>query len=442
MTIDRTWLESLKQENPDAFHDQLPPGSPIETVFVDGQLKLQRQKDMVKWDSLLSVFRNIISRHFADGARTVIMAFDNYAHTPPSKAPTQRKRVNNGGDVMTFDDRVALPALIPPNYEKLLLNRAFKGKVIQLIVSHIPGMFKLTGRQRLIIDYKDNPVVFTSDGEVHEIVLADKLGECDVKFMHYLAMGNLVLDAVDSDYIIIAMTQIERLQQLNKTVPRIFVKRIKLNISNKRPRGEFVPPTRKRIYEFADTNLLVQRVQDKLTTILSTPATGTGVIPPGHSIRVLAYLFAIIGSDFTRGLAQVSGKTVWNNLEYIWPCMPCCYDAKRCSVVPRLAADTLVSTIYRTIVFKKHCLNLRSAAYEDVYQHLMNSTLSQSTKSRIQNVTDTACLLRNSNWVLLYWYDATSCPDAVQPQYGYMYNARRAVHFDAQASLQNLPLED
>jgi hypothetical protein len=442
MTVDRTWLESLKEDYPDAFHDQVPDKWPIETVFVDGQLKLQRQKDMVKWDSLLAVFRNNIRRHFAEGARTVIMAFDNYAHTPASKAPTQRKRVYGGGDVMKFDERVALPAMIPPNYEKLLMNRVFKGKVIQLIVSHIPDMFKLSGRQRLIVDYKENPVVFTADGEVREIVLDRRLGECDVKFMHYLQMGNLELDACDSDYVIIAMNQIERLQQLKLSVPRIFVKRIKLNLNKKRARGETAPPSvssRQRVYEFADANTLVKRVQDKLSVIQSTwmPCTQQN-IPRGHAIRVLGYLFAVIGSDFTRGLTQVSGKTVWRNLEMIWPAMTCCYDADLSAVVPRLAADALVSTIYRCIVFKKHCANVRGVTYQDVYDHLMRSSLSQSTKTRIQNVSQTACLLRNSNWVLRYWHDAVTCPDAVQAQYGYVYNARGAVHFDEHASLESL----
>ena len=64
--------------------------------------------------------------------------------------------------------------------------------------------------------------------------------------------------------------------------------------------------------------------------------------------------------------------------------------------------------------------------------------LSQSTKTRIQNVSQTACLLRNSNWVLRYWHDAVTCPDAVQAQYGYVYNARGAVHFDEHASLESL----
>jgi hypothetical protein len=442
MTIDRTWLESLKQDYPDGFHEQVPANSPIETVFVDGQLKLQRQKDMVKWDSLLAVFRNNITRHFAEGARTVIMAFDNYAHTPASKAPTQRKRVYGGGDVMTFDDRVALPSMMPPNYEKLLLNRVFKGKVIQLIVSHIPGMVKLTGRQRLIIDYKENPVVFTADGDVREIVLEQRLGECDVKFLHYLRMGNLEVDACDSDYVIIAMNQVERLQQLKLQVPRIFVKRIKLNVNKKRARGEIAAASsssRQRVYEFADVNVLVKRVQDKLTKLQRSwiPSTQPN-IPAGHAMRVLSYLFAVIGSDFTRGLTQVSGKTVWNNLETVWPAMTCCYDADASAVVPRLAADSLVSTIYKCIVFKKHCGNLRSVVYDDVYAHLMKSSLSESTKMRLQNVPETACLLRNSNWVLRYWYDATTCPDSVQEEYGYVYNARGAVHFDADASMDSL----
>ena len=135
--------------------------------------------------------------------------------------------------------------MIPANYNQLLFNRNFKTRVVIYMIQQITLQTRLKfPNQRVIIDYQNNPYVAVgigaakAGGEIgpgSEPVLATEfevkcpLGESDLKWVRYLPFGNMILDAIDSDYLIIALNQIER---LGVAAPKIYVRRLLLEPSN------------------------------------------------------------------------------------------------------------------------------------------------------------------------------------------------------------------
>ena len=125
MTVDRTFLEVLKTTTPDAFSKSVPAA---DVVFIDGQLHLQCPASIHTWDDWVSaLYIKPIQRYLAmTGVKVVVIAFDDYAHCPLSKGPTQAKRKSRC-EVPTWSPLQPLPPQIPANYANLLFNRAFKG---------------------------------------------------------------------------------------------------------------------------------------------------------------------------------------------------------------------------------------------------------------------------------------------------------------------------
>ena len=70
-----------------------------------------------------------------------------------------------------------------------------------------------------------------------------------------------------------------------------------------------------RRYEFLDITLLYEMLKDVVAQ-----SVNRAVIPShtGHEVRMLVCLIALTGTDFSRGLPQVSGATVYDRLPDLW----------------------------------------------------------------------------------------------------------------------------
>jgi hypothetical protein len=465
MTINRGWIEIFKQTSPRSFTKFLPDGHAVKTVFIDGQLKLQRPNTIDTWQRWLEVqFCCNIRRYLASGVETVVLAFDNHSFSPAAKAPTQQKRKSR---VIAADwhDRMPLPPSIPAEYERLLYNRVFKTRVIQFVITSVTKTMQplLKEGQSLIIDFCGDPVLLMAGGSSSTIPMSVPLGESDVKFVRYLQMGDMVIDAVDSDYVIIAMNQVERMQNTeHPSVPNLYVRRllVDVDLEGKKKRKLDVNEAPKKLgrqYEHIDINMLTadfqallgkvdQKMQGKNTGMAELPNDIT-MLP--NTIKVLSALVALCGCDFTKGIPWFGPKTIWKHLDMVWWGMRRAMLGDRRSgnhaLCPRDIAEYVVAPMWRNVLYKNHvrdsqklfALNQRYK-FQETYDFLAASaTLSARIKDSLVNEQALACLVKNCNWVAIYWRYPERCPDAVEPRFGFMRNDKGLVRFDENALLDD-----
>jgi hypothetical protein len=153
MTIERQWLEIFKSEVPEAFSDEAP--FPCEVGFIDAQLKLMAMPHEHEWEVfLLKQFRRPVESMFALGARTVVLAFDDYENVPRAKAITQAKR-RTGLAPYEFNAGDALPPNPPHPWNAAMANRAFKAAVVALVVPRLPGLLEdLPSGLEVVVDWR------------------------------------------------------------------------------------------------------------------------------------------------------------------------------------------------------------------------------------------------------------------------------------------------
>jgi hypothetical protein len=168
-----------------------------------------------------------------------------------------------------------------------------------------------------------------------------------------------------------------------------------------------------REYEYVNIRMLY----NALRCILVGP-NGARPEDTGHEISMLVSLIGMSGTDFTRGLPFVSGKTLFGLICVLWGCLGKAYDRVSGQIVPDLFLDIVVSTIY-TFKFPKHSGPLEKNL-NSVLSHLLRaSKLSKGTKDRLPTRETLHCTVRNVNWLILYWRIPDECPDPVQPAYGF-----------------------
>lgn len=165
MTIDSTWLHSFKSESREAFTKNAPfrPSA----VFTDGQIRLmqggQSRERIQTWDEYVRrQFLQPLAR-FLDTCDTVVLAFDCYDHVPPAKCMTQLKRRRHVPPT-DFGEHSCLPPNVPQGEEwaRAISNRAFKAKVVELVLVCLPGwLLKEKPGKRLIIDYTVSGMLIT-----------------------------------------------------------------------------------------------------------------------------------------------------------------------------------------------------------------------------------------------------------------------------------------
>lgn len=427
MTIDSTWIACFKEEAPQAFTPHAPFAP--EAVFVDGQIRLMPAgiEGVVSWEDYIQrQFERHIKRYFDKGVSCVVLAFDDYANVPPAKNMTQAKRRKHVPH-LDFHARDALPPCVPQGEEftRCISNRAFKAKVIQLVIHRLTSSLQCGEGQCLVVDYCGPPVrhFARSLGRAPEAIpgLDKRLGEADVKFVPYTELfRKLQVDSVDGDTLPIALLHMERGHG-----GRLSVLRLQTRV--KPPGGEAAAAAAKpagRVYEFVDVSVLYE----VLVCLVIPQCVGGTRLPSheGHEMSMLACLIGLSGTDFTRGLPLVSGKSLYEFLPDLWARLCRCYDPSSRQLVPGSALDLLVPRVYHC-KFQKHAPDSDLAA---VLEALKGSKLSDKTKDRLPKSETVRCTLHNINWLLRYWREL-SPPDPVHPDFGYVRLRTGQVQFAA-----------
>ena len=429
MTIDSSWILSFKEEAAEAFSEKMP--FKPKAIFCDGQIRLMRghQDDFITWDEyIFQQFHNHV-RKFYEKAPTVILAFDDYAHVPQAKCMTQVKRRKHLPklDILA---REPLPPF-PPSGERWsqhIANRTFKSKVIALVIQELPRLLRLKPGQTLVIDYAGCPVEYSvgEDGGSVTRELTDlmPMGEADVKFTRYAEMyRDLMVDSVDGDSIPIALVYYEaclrdltggsmRAADLQAGPPRISIYRMTTRLAEeKKKRKEMGEKCR--TFEYVNIGVLYQMLADVFAQCMGRMFSPTH---SQHLMKMTVVLIGLTGTDFTRSLPQVSGKSVFTFLPDLLMALVRCFDPISGQINVRLGADHLVSAIY-TCKFESHLKGV-AGGLDSTLCTLQCSKLSQRTKDSLPSAGVVLCTLRNINWLLKYWAEPTLTPDPLLIEHG------------------------
>jgi len=430
MTIDSSWLTSFKEDLPHAFTSK-PPFHPS-AVFIDGQIRLMQgpQAEPQTWDDF--IYRQF-ARHllkFFDSCDTVILAFDNYAHVPRAKCMTQVKRRKNI-PILPFSPHSELPRMVPDGerWTQCIANRTFKTKVIDLVLLRLPGLL-LTDRprRRLIVDYHQ-PVEYSFDPQTSMVtaeLIEDlpAMGEADLKFTRFASRcGKLLVDSIDGDSIPIALMHYEQELRRETPPPLIAIYRLELRLPGEPTKRKADGGRAPRTYEYVNIHALYAGIKDMI-------AQSTGRVRltshTGREMAMLISLIALTGTDFTRHLPQMSGKSVYGWLPDIWPALAMAFDPQNACLRAPAGLD-LVGLLYKT-KFPKHARQ-DTAGFLAVLDELQGSKISAKVKESLPSEERVACTIRNANWLLAYW-TCEPAPDPIQPAYGFKLLASGCPDYD------------
>lgn len=432
MTIDSSWIASFKEESPTSFTKHIP-FRPV-AAFCDGQIRLMRGHidEFMTWDMYLwQQFTGHVKRFYDHHkVTTVILAFDNYAHVPEAKCMTQLKRRRHLPKLEILE-REPLPPFCPSGerWEQSIANRVFKSKVIALVVEKLPALLNLKPDQTLIIDYAGCPREFraTPAGTIEskEIPELVPMGEADVKFTRYADLyKDLLVDSVDGDSIPIALLHHEACvrdlttgtmdpDDLAEAPPRICIYRMTTRVADDAPRKRDESGRPKRTFEYINIPALYHALSEVCAQCMDRMRSPTH---SQHLMSMLLVLIGLTGTDFTRSMPQLSGKSVFGLLPDLWLPLMASYDPTTGQLDVDRATDRLVSCIY-AIKYASH-VKAPPASLHLVLQTLHHSKLSQRTRDSLPSVPRVACTLRNVNWLLKYWREPTSVPSPLLTEEG------------------------
>jgi len=400
MTIHTQWLRVFKEEVPKAFSSEVPRD--VSCVIYDAMpmLMIGSSNDrQMTWDEFISRnFANQIRRSFSMGVSTVVLSFDEYSLGPCSKSITQSNR-NKMATPFVFHENQFLENLVPLDLNSRLRNRVYKRRVIECITRLIPEMIQLKSpSQRFIIDYMDAPRIFVLDKTSKEI-LEDRLdmppkGENDIKFTRFCRMfDKSVVYSVDGDYLLIALNEIENIQNQGGVSPKIFIRRLRYKMPGEKRKAEG-QVGHSREYEFVD----IQKLYDSLQKVLQTRLSGS---LDGFYMKILSLLVALCGTDFSRQLPFVTPPKLWEIVKtrLIASHLISSFDKEKKQIVVESAVNGLIACIYKQI-YAKHC---QGNSMEMVLSSLIKSKLSENTKKKLPSIQRVDATVRNANWVLIYW---------------------------------------
>jgi hypothetical protein len=453
MTIDSSWIASFKEETPEAFTDSVP--FRVTAAFCDGQIRLMRgnTSELITWDDYIwQQFHSHVLKFFKNHrVTTVILAFDDYTHVPEAKSMTQIKRRKHLPKLDILE-RDPLPNVCPygDRWDQCIANRTFKTKVINLVIERLPWLLKLTGEQSLIIDYAGHPVAFRTgpDGQMQKRVLESlvPLGEADIKFSRYADLfRDLLVDSVDGDSIPIALIHHEKSMKeltngsmepsdLTGSPPQICIFRITTKVSDdsfkparKKVKGAngqtqaateaptaVIPASKgKRTYEYVNIPLLYTCMRSVISQCFGRAQLTSHL---DQYMLMLLSLIGLTGTDFTRSLPQVSGKSVYRFLPDILGPVVGCFNPEEGQLDVKAAADYIVAGIY-SAKFSPH-FHTPPTTIEEALHTLKISKLSDRTKGSLPAASQVTCTIRNINWLLRYWKEPETVPDPLESSAG------------------------
>lgn len=290
--------------------------------------------------------------------------------------------------------------------------------MIQLVLDRLTRHLPLGAGQSLVVDYQGPPVRYFAGGGSEVLEGLAPLGEADVKFPRYASLyEKLQVDSVDGDSVPIALLQMER-----GGAGQISILRLETRVGPRPSRGGPSQPSggggggaragARRVYEYVHVRLLWDALRFQI--IPQCLDRGALTSHEGHEVAMLVALIGLTGTDFTRGLPLLSGKTVYEHLPRIWLRLAAAFDTGERQLRPDPALDRVVAALYQ-IKFDRHA---DPGPLDAVLDALRGSKLSERTRGHLPTREGLHCTVRNVNWLLKYW-EEPAYPDPVQPQYGF-----------------------
>lgn len=460
MTINRDWVGVMKEECPEAFTSKAPFRPRV--AFIDGMPLLMKSNTVTKWSELVRFnFGGPVRRFFGMGAKTVVLGFDVYSLVPMAKAITQANRSKHVAKI-DFSDASDLPTCIPVQYNDFMRNRAFKRRVIQMVVETLPDILCMDMGQELIVDYESCPIRFCVDPSTRKTVQTfmidmPPLGECDIKFSRWFRMyGDGIAHSVDGDFIPIALmeheSQVRSLQDTAARPSKIAIYRMEFGVDkedeagaggsgHKRDaHGKVVATGRKR--GRAMEYVSIQLLYECLAMALRQCAGRSHRASTSHDSRnmeMVACLIGLTGTDFTRNLPMIGVRKIWDMIadKVVHGGLIRAYDPDSLCMDVEAATNLLVARLYMG-AYQKHVHDV-PPDLGLVLGAMQRSKLADKTKSRLPTAARVDTTIRNINWLLQYWrcaqpvrdaasgdwLYATSCPDPVCSEYGYKQSSNR-----------------
>lgn len=437
MTIDSSWLSCFKSEAPEAFTDK--PLFRATAVFSDGQIRLMQSPptEPQTWDNY--IFNRFVRYYgnFLKHIDTIVIAFDNYQYVPPAKCMTQDSRRRHIPKI-AFSETSPLPCMVPEgeSWTECISNRTFKVKVIEMLVMRLPKLLLARFPDKtVIIDY-EVPEKYTrsEDGVIKVEVLSHiaPQGEADVKFTKWTDIYNrIIIDSIDGDSVPIALIHHERLLAQDVCPPlvsiyRMFSKDLEASKQKNKPMKPSSadvtleePPKKKaktmRVFEYLDIHTLYVCLQNSVQQALGRETRM--VTHSKHTVRMIVSLIILTGTDFSRHLPQVSGKTVWDMIVSVWIPLAMSYDPVSGQMKTDVTFDKLIGKIYSEKFFKH--VSGKSTSYQEVYRELMHAGIADRTKQSLASVAQIKTTIKNCNWILQYW-QCERVPNPISDQFGYV----------------------
>ena len=165
----------------------------------------------------------------------------------------------------------------------------------------------------------------------------------------------------------------------------------------------------RRAFEYVNIPLLHHALRDMLLQCTGRMDSSTH---SRHHMSMLLGLIGLTGTDFTRGMPQVSrvsGKTVFSFLPSIWVSLMGSYDPLSGQLEVDRATDRLVACIC-ACKFASHFKGC-PATLRHALETLKCSKLSQRTVESLPSVERVACTVLNVNWLIQYWCEPSAVPD-------------------------------
>lgn len=404
MTIDSGWVKIIKGENPSSFSGVCP--AKLSVAFIDGQIKLMCGAHVKSWSQFLNQqFVNTIEMAFKNGAKTVILGFDDYTYVPTAKNMTQQKR-KRSTPLIEFGEQQELPNCLPENWMDCIKNRTFKMKVITFVIKNIRRHYEKEDSKTVIIDWNKKPEMIGHQIKMLQIFENNehlKRGECDIKAFSWMELGPLLLISTDGDYLPLALAQIEK-QEIKHDV-YIYRMLCRVNGKSKRKADGSV----KREYEYINVQSIYKFLCARFPK-QSSPA------------QTFSAMVALTGCDFCMNLPAVGPTKIWKNKMKI----------KDSDITTMEGLFKFVLDVYNDLYYKKiktinkelNCQymdeKMACTLYDKFSKAVKSSPLiADRTKDSMWNAIRMEAHIRNTLWTLSYWTDTHYFQDPLSSNFGF-----------------------
>lgn len=379
-----------------------------ETVFIDGQIMLMQSqvpRPGMTWDEFVQANFARKLGFFAPKFKTLIIAFDNYESVPAYKSITQNRRSAQAAEPFEFglQDTIGDGPPAQKTWQSALLNRVYKTHVISRIASILARTYKPALGKEFILDFVNCVRIKNVNGQRMQEVLPDfkPMGESDVKFMRYAnEYGNLLVDSIDSDVLLIAFMYLERHDFRN----RVYIRRFAVQDEEERceKKAKSSKKVSRRQYEIVDAT-------DMLLNLHLCVRQAVGSEMPLESLKltkIITFISLLAGSDFNRKLPLVGAKYLWETLpNYLALLVQATNEGEDNTgfqLQSTAVVDVVIAHMY-CMKFEKHTKHVAGGGYEQVFKTLLESQLSGRTRDQLMTQEQVECTVRNICWIMSYW---------------------------------------